>query len=209
MKQPWLGVVAVLISMVIPGFAQQQAPAAPVAVSTKPSASAFGTPEGRILFPHGWVRGHTDLEGAPSHNEPDLGRCSQLPAAQFGGASSQCTAYARWIVSGYIEMQPFGRTFLRHAFLFYEQQFYFGRNVPQYLYTASFNPIMDERRLGVGIELPKNFELRLTSHRVDWLGRYTGNLGPADLSTDGPYGNNTTIGVRWNFGGWGHLHESQ
>ncbi len=153
------------------------------------------------------MRGH-GFRGGASHNEPDLGRCSQAPAAEFGGASSACTAYARWILSGYIEMQPFGRTLLRHVFVFYTQQFYFGRNVPQF-YTASFAPIMDERILGVGIELPKNFELRLTSHRVDWLGRYAGNLGPADLGTDGTYGNNTTVGVRWNFGGWGHSHESQ
>jgi hypothetical protein len=195
--------------MVTPAFAQEQRPAVSLAVPPLPAAAVSRSSGDRLLFPRGWVRGHTDFEVAPSHNEPDLGRCSQVPAAAFGGASSQCTAYARWIVSGYIEMQPFGRTLLRHAFVFYTQDFYFGRNVPQYLYTASFDPMMDERILGVGIELPKNFELRLTSHRVDWLGRYTGNLGPADLGTDGTYGNNTTVGVRWKFGGWGHSHESQ
>jgi hypothetical protein len=206
LKQLWFGLVAVLISVVTPGFAQQE-PTAQRVASPEPAAAAYGAPESRILFPHGWVRGHTDFEVAPAHNEPDLGRCSQAPAAAFGGASSPCTAYARWVLSGYIEMQPFGRTLLRHVFLFYTQEFYFGRNVPRYLYTASFDPIMDERILGVGIELPKNFELRLSSHRVDWLGHSAGNLGPADLGTTGPYGNNTTVGLRWNFGGWGHTHE--
>ena len=213
MKNPWLSVMAVVISMVTPAFAQQSEPVAslaPLAVSPEPPAAAvIRAPGDPILFPRGWVRGYTDFEVAPSHNEPDLGRCSQLPAAQFGGASSPCTAFARWVASGYIEMQPFGRTPMRHVFLFYTQDFYFGRNVPQYLYTASFAPMMDERILGVGVELPKNFELRLTSHRVDWLGRYRGNLGPADLGTVGTYGNNTTVGLRWNFGGWGHSHELQ
>jgi len=202
-------VVAVFISMATPGFAQQQDPGTPLVVPPEPASAVSQAPEDRIFFPRGWVRGHTDFEVAPSHNEPDLGRCSQAPAAAFGGASSACTAYVRWIASGYIEMQPFGRTLLRHVFVYYTQQFYFGRNVPQYLYTASFDPMMDERSLGVGIELPKNFELRLTSHHVDWLGYYTRNLGPADLGTDGTYGNNTTVGVRWNFGGWGHSHDSR
>jgi hypothetical protein len=38
---------------------------------------------------------------------------------------------------------------------------------------------------------------------VDWLGRYNHNVGPADLSTHGPYGLYTTIGARWYFGGYG------
>jgi hypothetical protein len=209
-KKPWLGLVVVLISIVTPGFAQQ--PGTHLAVSPEPAAAAvpYGAPpQERTFFPHNWVRGHTDFELAPPHNEPDLGRCSQAPAAQFGGVSAPCTAYARWVLSGYIELQPFGRTFLRHIFLFYSPQFFFGRNVPRYLYPASFAPIMDERSMGVGLELPKNFELRLTSHRTDWLGRYAGNLGAADLGTDGTYGKNATIGLRWNFGGWGRSHESQ
>lgn len=208
MKQVWLGLVVVFISAVAPGFAQQE-PRAALALSPEPAAAAapYGAPESRILFPHNWIRGHVDFEVAPSHNEPDLARCSQAPAAQFGGASSQCTAYARWVLSGYLEVQPMGRTVLRHVFLYLTPQFFFGRNVPQYLYTLSFEPMMDERSIGVGVELPKHLELRLTSHRVDWLGRYRGNLGPADLGTVGTYGNNTTVGVRWNFGGWGRSHE--
>lgn len=209
LKHLWPSVVAVFISMGASGFAQQQEPRTTLAVSPEPAPAVFQTRGGLALFPRGWVRGHTDFEVAPAHNEPDLGRCSQSPAVAFGGASSACTAYARWIASGYIEMQPFGRTLLRHVFVFYTPQFFFGRNVPRYLYTASFAPIMDERSTGVGVELPRNFELRLTLHRVDWLGHYTRNLGPADLGTNGTYGNNTTLDVRWNFGGWGHSHESQ
>jgi hypothetical protein len=198
-----IGLVAVLLATAIQGFAQQPtANASAVALSGSVSPPAE-VPRSRLFFPHNWVRGHTDFEVAPSHNEPDLGRCSQAPAAEFGGVNSTCTAYARYILSGYVELQPIGRTVLRHIFLFYTPQFFFGRNVPQYSYTASFEPLADERSMGLGIKLPKNFEVRLTSHRVDWLGRYASYLGPADLGNKGPYGNSATVGLRWSFGGWG------
>ncbi len=62
------------------------------------------------------------------------------------------------------------------------------------------------------IELPKNFEFRVTQHQVDWLGRYKHNVGgPAglDLGTAGPYGLYTTIGARWYFGGYGRSQEGR
>ncbi len=96
-----------------------------------------------------------------------------------------------------------GRGPLRHAFLFLEPKFFLGENVPQFRYTASAAPMVFERSIGLGLELPKNFELRVTQHQVYWLGRYSRNLGSADLGTDGPYGLYATVGVRWYFGGWG------
>jgi hypothetical protein len=207
LKQLCLGLVAALFLVVTPGFAQQQDASPPTFKLAEPASRAFDQSEGRTFFPPHWVRGHTDFGVAPSHNEPDLGRCSQAPAAEFGGASSPCTAFARWAMSGYVELQPFGRTFLRHVFATYDTQFFFGRNVPQYSYTVSFEPMADERIVGVGVELPKHFEFRLAAHRADWLGRYRGNLGPADLGTHPPYGDNMTLGIRWNFGGWGHSEE--
>jgi len=60
-----------------------------------------------------------------------------------------------------------------------------------------------ESLIGVGIELSKRFEIRVVRHSVTWLGRYRGDLGPADLGTTGPYGVYATVGVRWKFGGWG------
>jgi hypothetical protein len=207
LKQLCLGLVAALFLVVTPGFAQQQTASLSTFSLAQPASSPYGKPEGKMFFPRHWIRGHTDFAGAPSHNEPDLGRCSPAPAAQFGGASSPCTAYARWVLSGYVEIQPIGRTFLRHVFITYDAQFFFGRNVPQYSYTVSFEPMADERAIGVGVELPKHFEFRFTDHRADWLGRYRGNLGPADLATHPPYGNNATLGIRWNFGGWGHSEE--
>jgi hypothetical protein len=203
----YLLLIAIVFLAVTPCFAQEQALNLSAAALPARSSSAYGVREGRTFFPRHWVRGHLDFDFAPPTNEPDLGRCSDLPAAQFGGASSPCTAYARWLPSGYVELQPIGRTFLRHVFLTYSAQLFFGRNVPQYSYTASFEPMADERSLGVGVELPKHFEFRLASNRSDWLGRYRGNLGPADLGTHPPYGNNATVGIRWNFGGWGRAEE--
>lgn len=165
---------------------------------TAPSSSS------RNFFPHNWIRGYTDFAVAPSHNEPDLGRCMFPQPPSAGGAASTCTAYARYLFSGYVELQPIGRTFARHFFLFFEPKMVFGRNVPQLNYSASMEPMAFDRSVGVGFQLPRKFELRVTQHQVDWVGRYSNSLGPADLHTNGPYGLYTTVGVRWSFGGYGH-----
>ena len=157
----------------------------------------------RTFFPRNWVRGYTDFSVAGSHNEPDLGRCAFPQPASAGGTASLCTAYGRYLFSGYVEFQPFGRTLARHFFLFFEPKFTFGRNIPQLTYTASMLPMAYERSIGIGFKLPKNFELRATQHQVDWLGRYSKSLGTADLHTNGPYGLYATFGVRWSFGGYG------
>lgn len=157
----------------------------------------------RTFFPHNWIRGYTDFALAPSHNEPDLGRCMYPQPASAGGSASQCTAYARYLFNGYMEIQPLGRTFARHLFFFFEPRFSFGRNIPQLSYEESMEPIAYDRAIGVGFQLPRNLELRLTQHQVDYLGRYGHLLGPADLRTTGPYGLYTTVSVRWTFGGYG------
>jgi hypothetical protein len=169
-----------------------------------PEHPATSAPESRTFFPKDWIRGYADFEVAPSHNEPDLGRCAFPQPASAGGSASQCTAYGRYYMSGYVEIQPFGRTFARHFFLFIEPKMTFGKNIPQVLYTASMEPISFDRSVGIAFQLPRNFELRATQHQVDFLGRYGNHLGPADLGTNGPYGLNATFGVRWSFGGYGH-----
>jgi hypothetical protein len=205
MREAVLLLTALLALAAAPARAQEAA--ASVAPATV--AASYGAPEGRTVFPHNWLRGYIDFEVAPSHNEPDLGRCSPAPASNFGGASSTCNAYARYLWGGYLEVQPFGKTFARHAFLFFTPMFSFGNNVPQFKYTASMAAIAYERSVGLGIELPKNFEFRLTQHQVDWLGRYKHSVGPADLSTSGPYGLYTTVGARWYFGGYGRAREAR
>jgi hypothetical protein len=159
--------------------------------------------ESRTFFPHNWIRGYTDFAVAPSHNEPDLGRCMFPQPTSAGGTASTCTAYARYLFSGYLEIQPLGRTPARHFFLFFQPIFSFGKNIPQLHYAASMEPIAFDRSVGVGFELPRHFELRATQHQVDYLGRYAKVLGSADLHTTGPYGLYATVGVRWYFGGYG------
>jgi len=166
---------------------------------------SYGVPADRLFFPRHWIRGFTEFEGAAPTNEPDLGRCAQVWASQFGGVKDPCAAYARYLMGGYFEVQPVGRTVLRHIFIFYAPKLSFGHNVPQFSYTASFQPIAYERSIGLGMELPGHFELRLTQHQVDWLGPYRRTMGAADLHTTGPYGLYATVGLRWYFGGYGRM----
>jgi hypothetical protein len=189
-------------------LATSSAPAADPGAAPAPKLAPWGVPEGRAFFPHNWVRGYVDFDVAPPHNEPDLGRCSPVGSVIVvaGGANSNCNAYARYLLGGYLEIQPFGKTMARHLFVFFTPTFSFGNNVPQFKYTASMAGIALDRSVGVGFELPKNFELRVTQHQVDWLGKYNHNVGLADLGTSGPYGLYTTVGARWSFGGYGRSH---
>jgi len=159
------------------------------------------SPSSHKFFPKGWVRGYTEFSVAPPHNEVDLNRCKSY-AGIYGGAQAQCTAFARFVGGGYVELQPLGSTMLRHVFLFSEPHIFMGSNVPQYNYTFSAAPMAFDRSVGVGIELPKNLELRLTQHRVQWMGRYQDNLGKGDLGKNGPLGLYTSVSARWYFGGY-------
>jgi hypothetical protein len=204
-------ILAVISGITAPGLcAQSEIVSAPVAAASpetpksQASPAWYERPAAASWFPRNWVRGYTDFEVAPSHNEPDLGRCAFPQPATSGGMASACTAYARYLFSGYIEFQPLNRTFAKHIFFFFEPRFSFGKNIPQLSYLASMEPIAFDRSVGIAIELPKSLSLRLTQHQVDYLGRYANNLGPADLRTNGPYGLYTTVGVRWSFGGYGH-----
>jgi hypothetical protein len=178
----------------------------PCCGQTKPPepSQSFRETKRPTWFPHNWVRGYVDFGVAPSHNEPDLGRCAFPQPANSGGTASSCTAYARYLLSGYIEFQPLATTAARHIFFFFEPKLSFGRNIPQVSYLGSMEPIAYDRSIGAGFQLPKGLDLRITQHQVDFLGRYSNNLGPADLHTTGPYGLYTTIGVRWSFGGYAH-----
>jgi hypothetical protein len=204
-------ILAVISGITAPGLcAQSEIVSAPVAAASpetpksQASPAWYERPAAASWFPRNWVRGYTDFEVAPSHNEPDLGRCAFPQPATSGGMASACTAYARYLFSGYIEFQPLNRTFAKHIFFFFEPKFSFGKNIPQLSYLASMEPIAFDRSVGIAIELPKSLSLRVTQHQVDYLGRYANNLGPADLRTNGPYGLYTTVGVRWSFGGYGH-----
>jgi hypothetical protein len=156
----------------------------------------------RTLFPRNWVAGYLDFAVAPPHNEPDLNRCSSSAGAS-GGAGAACSAFARYVGSGYMELRPVGTGQFHRVFVFLEPHAYMGRNIPQVQYTDSMSPIALERTGGVGVSVTRSFELRLTSHRVDWLGKYNHNLGTADLGKNGPLSTYATVSARWYFGGYG------
>ena len=156
---------------------------------------------GPLLFGKGFIRGYADFELAPPHNEPDLGRCNQ--------PQPTCSAFARYMASGYLEFQPFARTPLRHAYVFFAPRFFFGDTVPQVSYTYSMAPLAWERLLGLAIALPKHFELRISNHNVQSFSPFDKSLGAFDSGPNKePLGIYNTVGIRWYFGGYGRSSSS-
>ncbi len=154
----------------------------------------------RMFFPKDWYWGWGQFDLAPPHNEIDPNLCA-ANAGQYGGVNSQCNAFARYMLSGTIELRPIGRTVARRLNFFFDPNFLFGKNVPQTLYTWSWDAIGMEYSWGVGIDLPKRFEFRFTQHpTIQRFGSRDQALGPAWLGPNGPWGQYNTIGVRKYFG---------
>lgn len=164
-------------------------------------ASIAGAQESRTFFPAGSVQGYLSFDVAPPHNEPDLGFCNTTVPL-----GSRCTAFARYVWGGYVEVRPFGSAYLRRIFLYADPKLYGGDNLPGLSYTASGSPIGWERTYGGGIELPKGFELRATHHDVQLFGKYNGPNSVVNLSRSGLLGLYTTVGVRWYFGKYGRAN---
>ena len=154
----------------------------------------------RMFFPSDALWGYAQFDVAPPHNEIDPNICA-ADAGKFGGVNAPCNAFARYMLSGLLEVRPFGRGQLRRFMLFGEPSFLFGRNVPQTLYTWSFDGIGVEHSWGAAIYLGKGFEARVTQHFLfDRFGARDRNLGAADLGPNGPWGRYNAIGVRKYFG---------
>jgi hypothetical protein len=180
----WLAGVIVTLSFSCTVWAQS----APAAQSKPP------------FFRKDFIWGWTQFDVAPPHNEPDPNLCA-ANAGSYGGRDAPCNAFARYLLSGYVEVRPFARTQLRRIFFFAAPTFIFGKNIPQTLYTWSMDGIGWERSWGAGIELERGFEVRISQHflfqRFGARDRY---LGPADLGPNGPWGRYNVIGVRKYFG---------
>ncbi|HEY7354231.1 MAG TPA: hypothetical protein VH596_15800 [Terriglobales bacterium] len=154
----------------------------------------------RMFFPSDALYGYAQFEIAPPHNEIDPNICA-ANAGDFGGTNAPCTAFARYMISGLLEFRPFGRGQLRRFMLFGEPKFLFGRNIPQTLYTWSFDAIGVEHSWGAAIYLGKGFEARVTQHFLfDRFGARDRYLGTADLGPNGPWGRYNAIGIRKYFG---------
>jgi hypothetical protein len=154
----------------------------------------------RFILPSDTFWGYAQFDIAPPHNEIDPNVC-RADAGKFGGANAPCNAFARYMLSGLLEVRPFGRGPFRRFMLFGEPRFLFGKNVPQTLYTWSFDAIGVEHSWGAAIFLGKGFEMRVTQHfPFDRFGARDRNLGTADLGPNGPWGRFNAIGVRKYFG---------
>src|SRR5579871_1533558 len=169
------------------------------------SDSASGTwreagPGDRMFLPRDTFWGWAQLDLAPPHNEVDPNLCAGN-VAQYGGINDPCSMFARYMLSGVLEVRPFGRTILRRFMVFGAPTFLFGKNLPKTLYTWSPDAIGVEHSWGAGIYLNRGFEFRITQRFLfDRLGARHKNLGPADLGNNGPWGRYMTVGVRKTFG---------
>lgn len=156
--------------------------------------------EDRMFLPSDTFYGYAQFDLAPPHNEIDPNLCA-ANAGKYGGANAPCSLFARYMFSGQLEVRPFGRGIFRRFMLFDEPKFLFGKNVPQNLYTWSFDAIGVEHSWGAAIYLGKSFEMRVTQHFLfDRFGARSRFLGPADLGPNGPWGRYNAIGVRKTFG---------
>jgi hypothetical protein len=154
----------------------------------------------RMFFPRDMFWGWAQLELAPPHNEIDPNLCAGNASA-LGGINDPCTMFARYMLSGILEVRPFGRGPLRRFMLWGAPAFLFGKNIPQTLYTWSPDAIGIEHSWGAGVYMGKGFEFRITQHFLfDRLGARSANVGAGDLGTNGPWGRYMTVGVRKTFG---------
>src|SRR5579864_5785658 len=157
-------------------------------------------PDDRMFFPRDMFWGWAQFDLAPPHNEIDPNLCAGN-AGQYGGVNAPCSLFARYILSGILEVRPFGRGQLRRFMVYGAPAFLFGKTIPKTLYTWSPDAIGIEHSWGVGIYIDKGFEFRVTQHFLfDRLGARDKNLGSADLGTNGPWGRFMTVGVRKTFG---------
>ncbi len=195
-KWAWILAVVVLISVLAAAQSSSSASS-----SSQGSWHEAGAGD-RMFFPKDMLWGWAQFDLAPPHNEVDPNLCAaDAGSAQNGGVNAPCSMFARYMLSGILEVRPFGRGPLRRFMLFGAPTFLFGKNLPQTLYTWSLDAIGVEHSWGAGIYINKGFEFRVTQHFLfDRLGARDTNLGAADLGANGPWGRYMTVGVRKTFG---------
>jgi hypothetical protein len=203
----WAWILAVPVLSLLAGA---QSAGSQSAQGTKSSNSSRGVwsdtvwheagPEDRMFFPKDMIYAWAQFDLSPPHNEIDPNQCAGNSYVD-GGANAPCNLFARYMLSGILEVRPFGRGPLRRFMLWGAPAFLFGKNVPKTLYTWSPDAIGIEHSWGLGIYLTKGFEFRVTQHFLfDRLGARDKNLGVADLGTNGPWGRYMSLGVRKTFG---------
>src|SRR5438309_8440461 len=113
----WLFPVLLLIS-----FADAQVPSSLDASNAGQTSSSQGSwhdagSGDRMFFPHDMFWGWAQLDLAPPHNEVDPNLCSG-DVANNGGINDPCSMFARYMLSGILEVRPFGRGPLRRFMVY-------------------------------------------------------------------------------------------
>src|SRR5271155_3507719 len=85
-----------------------RAQSAPPASSSPGSVTQGIGGEDRMFFPRDMFWGWGQLDLAPPHNEIDPNLCAGN-AGQYGGVNAPCSMFARYMLSGMLEVRPFGR----------------------------------------------------------------------------------------------------
>ncbi|HWZ76606.1 MAG TPA: hypothetical protein VNX87_08715, partial [Candidatus Sulfotelmatobacter sp.] len=119
MKQwAWILAVPVLISIAV---AQTQTSASVSSNGSGSSASSGiwheTSPNDRMFFPKDMLWGWAQFDLAPPHNEIDPNLCAGNSYVD-GGANAPCNMFARYMLSGILEVRPFGRGPLRRFMVF-------------------------------------------------------------------------------------------
>jgi hypothetical protein len=200
MKRGWMKTLAWILVFPVLISAWAAAQSAPPASDRVVNDRVVNDGEDRMFFPRDMFWGWGELDLAPPHNEIDPNLCAGN-AGQYGGVNAPCSMFARYMLSGMLEVRPFGRGQLRRFMVFGAPSFLFGKTVPQTLYTWSPDSIGVEHSWGGAVYIAKGFEFRVTQHFLfDRLGARDTNLGTADLGNNGPWGRYMTVGVRKYFG---------
>ena len=112
-KWGWILVVPVLISIA----GAQTSPSLNVQNDSSSGVWHDAGPSDRMFFPKDMFWGWAQLDLAPPHNEIDPNQCAGN-AGQYGGANAPCSLFARYMLSGILEVRPFGRGPLRRFMVY-------------------------------------------------------------------------------------------
>src|SRR5690348_10882309 len=86
------------------------------------SSGAVSQSHQPLFSPSNMFWGYGQFDVAPPHNEIDPNLC-RADSGNFGGVNASCTAFARYMISGYVEFRPFATTQLRRLFFFGQPRF--------------------------------------------------------------------------------------
>ena len=184
-KLAWILAVSVLMAVL--GRAQTS----PASKQLQQAAQRPTPAQDQDVFPRDMLYGWAQFELAPPHNEIDPNLCAAT-AGQYGGVNAPCSMFARYMLSGTLEVRPFGHGQLRRFMLFGSPTFLFWKKSS----ADALHLVVRCHRHRTFVGVPsiyagfsKGFEVRVTQHFLfDRLGARDTNLGVADLGNNGPWG---------------------